>query len=276
MHRRIALTLAVACSAPALAQETATPPGPVVTEPAPSSAPLTTQGPPAASPAPLTIQAPAGKPAGGATNDPPEIIVDPEGPGTDHGESSRVRLPPPGPGREAFLRDFLRVDPKSNTPFVGNKEMSASDFYGRIGRPDLVAASDGQTRKRIWLMAAATLVTAAGVGAGVLVLSNAQSLNDPACFVNGNTSYNTCVDRNHQTTLIGGLIIAGAVAAGGGVLTWALTTQEMVTPSKETVRLATEYNRNLAVRHGAPAGATLQLLPSIGPQGASLSARLTF
>ena len=111
---------------------------------------------------------------------------------------------------------------------------------------------------------------------GVVVLGNVQNLNDPACFVNGQASYNNCVDRSKQTTLIGGLIIAGAVAVGGGILTWALTTPEMVTPSRETVRLATEYNRNLAIRHGAPSGAKLELLPSIGPGGASLSARLTF
>ena len=159
---------------------------------------------------------------------------------------------------------------------MGHEVISASEFYGRIGRPDLVAASDGQTRKRIWLMALATAVTAAGVTTGVVVLGNTQNLNDPACFVNGQTSYNDCVDRSKQTTLIGGLIIAGAVAVGGGILTWALITPEMVTPSQETVRLATEYNRNLAIRHGAPSGAKLELLPSIGPGGASLSARLTF
>jgi hypothetical protein len=283
MHRRIALTLAIAWSTPVLSQGTTgaqVPPEPTSTpaastDPAPSSAPLTTPAP-ATSQAPLRVQAPAGKPVGGATTDPPDIIIiDPEGPGTDRGESSRVRLPPPGPGREAFIRDFLRVDPKSNTPFVGHEVISASEFYGRIGRPDLVAASDGQTRKRIWLMALATAVTAGGVTAGVVVLGNAQSLNDPACFVS-QTSYNNCVDRSKQTTLIGGLMIAGAVAVGGGILTWALTTSEMVTPPQETVRLATEYNRNLAIRHGAPSGAKLELLPSIGPGGASLSARLTF
>ena len=72
------------------------------------------------------------------------------------------------------------------------------------------------------------------------------------------------------------MIIGTAIVVAGGILTWGLLTPEMVTPSEETVRLATEYNRNLAVRHGAPSGAQLQILPSIGPQGASLTARITF
>ena len=105
---------------------------------------------------------------------------------------------------------------------------------------------------------------------------NAQNINDPHCLVNGVAGYNECVDRANQTTLIGGLIIGLGVVVGGGILTWALLTPEMVTPPEETVHLATEYNRNLAVRHGAPSGAQLQILPSIGPQGASLTARLTF
>jgi len=213
---------------------------------------------------------------GAAAQDPKEIIIEAESPHTDRGEKSRVRLPPPGPGREAFLREFIRVDPRANAPFVGTEFLSAKEFYGRIGRTDLVAASDGQTRKRIWLMSAATLVTAAGVAGGVVVLGNAQNLNDPRCFSNGNVSYNDCVDRANQTTLIGGLMVGLAVVVGGGILTWALLTPEMVTPPEETVHLATEYNRKLAVRHGAPEGAQLEILPSFGPKGGSLAFRLTF
>jgi hypothetical protein len=278
MQRRIAMTLAIAWTMPVLAQGTTeiqVPPSPAPAAPAAPAArpaaPLTVTGDTPATPA-AQMKAPAAGPAG----DPNEIIVESEGPNTDRGEGNRVRLPPPGPGRQAFLRDYIRVDPRANAPFVGTEFLSAKEFYGRIGRTDLVDASDARTRKRIWLMAAATLVTAAGVGVGAVVLGNAQSLNDPACFTNSNTSYNECVDRANQSTLIGGLIIGTAVAVGGGILTWALLTPEMVTPSEETVRLATEYNRKLAVRHGAPAGARLEILPSFGPKGASLSARLTF
>jgi len=276
----MALTLAIGWTMPVLGQgttETQVPPA------SPEVAPAARQPsvPPAAEApavAPLTVTTDA--PRAGATPQTPaeqkEIIIEPESPHTDRGEKSRVRLPPAGPGREAFLREFIRVDPRANSPFVGRESISAKEFYGRIGRTDLVAESDGQTRKRIWLMSAATLVMAGSVAGGLVVLGNAQNINDPHCLVNGVAGYNECVDRANQTTLIGGLIIGLGVVVGGGILTWALLTPEMVTPPEETVRLATEYNRNLAVRHRAPSGAQLQILPSIGPQGASLTARLTF
>jgi hypothetical protein len=288
MHRPTALALAIAWSVPAFAQgqpEIQVPqtPPPAAT-PAPSTvsgdAPPAATAPAAAAPAavPLTVTGEAGRsaPAMQQPANPNEIIVESDSPLTDRGEGNRVRLPPPGPGRQAFLKEYIRVDPRANAPFVGTDFLSAKEFYGRIGRTDLVAASDSQTAKRIWLMSAATLVTVAGVAGGVLVLSNAQSLNDPRCFSNGNTSYNDCVNRANETTLIGGLIIGLAVAVGGGILTWALLTSEMVTPPEETVRLATEYNRKLSVRHGAPEGVQLQFLPSVGPKGASFALRLSF
>jgi hypothetical protein len=302
MHRPIALALAIAWSVPAFAQgqpeiqvpETPPPaaapapsPAPAVpaAAPAPAAPPTVTGDTPPAAPAaaapaavPLTVTGDAGRsgPAVQQPADPKEIIVESDSPHTDRGEGNRVRLPPPGPGRQAFLKDYIRVDPRANAPFVGTDFLSAKEFYGRLGRTDLVAASDSQTAKRIWLMSAATLVTVAGVAGGVMILGNAQSLNDPRCFANGNVSYNDCVNRANETTLLGGLIIGLAVAVGGGILTWALLTPEMVTPPEETVRLATEYNRKLAVRHGAPEGAQLQFLPSVGPKGASLSFRLSF
>jgi len=296
MHRPIALALAIAWSVPAFAQgqpEIQVPQAPPpAAAPAPSpapAAPLTVTGdaPPAAptpaaavpaAAAPLTVTGEAGRAASPAQQpaDPNEIVIEQDEGKTNRGEGHRVRLPPPGPGRQAFLKEYIRVDPRANAPFVGTDFLSAKEFYGKIGRPDLVVASDSQTAKRIWLMSAATLVTVAGVAGGVLILGNAQSLNDPRCFANGNVSYNDCVNRANETTLVGGLIIGLAVAVGGGILTWALLTPEMVTPPEETVRLATEYNRKLAVRHGAPEGAQLQFLPSVGPKGASLSLRLSF
>ena len=288
MYRPIALALAVAGSMPAFAQgqpeiqvPQTPPPAAAPAAAAPQTAPPAATAPAAAAPAavPLTVTGDSTRsgPAVQKSADPNEIIIESDESKTNRGEGHRVRLPPPGPGRQAFLKEYIRVDPRANAPFRGTDFLSAKEFYTQIDRPDLVAASDSQTAKRIWLMSAATLVTVGGIAGGVIVLGNAQNLNDPRCFANGNTSYNDCVNRANQTTLIGGLIIGLAVAVGGGILTWALLTPEMVTPPEETVRLATEYNRKLSVRHGAPPDAAqLQFLPSVGPKGASLSFRLSF
>jgi hypothetical protein len=49
----------------------------------------------------------------------------------------------------------------------------------------------------------------------------------------------------------------------------------MVTTPKETVRLATEYNLALAQKHGAT-GSRLQIVPSLSPGHAGLTARVSF
>ena len=234
------MTLAIACSAPVLAQgttEAQVPPAPPAATPAPT-APAPAPAPAEAqSASPLTVTGQPGEVETAIPANPKEIIIPSEGPGVTRGEHQRVRLPPPGPGREAFIRDFIRVDPKANAPFVGTDFISAKEFYGKIGRPDLVAESDGRTRKRIWLMAAATAVAIGGVATGVVVLGAAEPQR-PGLLANSTVSYNECVDRSQQTTLIGGLIIGTAIVVAGHPHL-GLVTPEMVTASEETVRLAT-------------------------------------
>lgn len=209
---------------------------------------------------------------------PPEIIIDPNGPGAQVGDPNRVPLPPAGPGRDAFMAQFIRVIPNDNEAMLGNHAISASEFYTRVNRPDLVARAEERTRQRIWLIAGSAVVLAAGVTTGVVVIGNAQNVNDPACFVNGNVSYNDCVDR-HQTTTNTGIVILGAtVVAAAGLLTWAMLIPEMVTPPEETVRLAAEYNRALGQKYGAgtPPGKSLRILPQLAPGYAGLTAQLRF
>jgi hypothetical protein len=204
-----------------------------------------------------------------------EILIDATGPNANHGESTRVPLPPEGPGRQAFLAGFVRVSPRDNEASSGGRVLSAFDFYNRVGRPDLAARADERTRQRIWLISGSVLTLAAGTATGVFVVGNAQNVNDPACFARGNISYNDCVDRNKATTLYGSLIIVAGVVVAASLLTWAFLIPEMVTTPEETVHLATEHNRDLARNYGAT-GASLQILPSIAPGYAGLTARLRF
>ena len=204
-----------------------------------------------------------------------EILLDSTGPESQHGDSTRVPLPPQGPEREAFLREFIRVIPRDNEAQIGDRTLSAFEFYNRVDRPDLAARADERTRQRIWLISSSVLVLAAGVAGGAVVLSNAQDVNDPVCFVNGNFSYNECVDRHQHTQTIGIAIIGAAVVVAGGLLTWGLLTPEMVTTPEETVRLAVGYNRALAQKHGAT-GSRLRVLPVLAPGFAGLTARLSF
>ena len=205
---------------------------------------------------------------------PVEILVDP-GPGK-HEDSRRVVLPPEGPERDAVLQEFIRVDTRANEAFVNSRSLSAHDFYTRAGRPDLAARADERTRQRVWLIAGSVVTLAASATAGAIVLSNAQSLNDPACFVGAtNVAYNDCVDRNNKTTTIGAGIILAGVVVSASLLTVALLIPEMVTTPEETLHLAIEANRALAQKHGAPQS-RLELVPAIAPGYQGLAARLTF
>jgi hypothetical protein len=204
-----------------------------------------------------------------------EILIDVTGPNAKHGESTRVPLPPEGPGREAFLADFVTVNPRDNEASSNGRSISAFDFYNRVGRPDLAARTDERTRQRIWLISGSVLTFAAGTVAGIVVNNNAQNLNDPACFANNNHSYNDCVERSKATTLHGSIIIGAGVVVAASLLTWAFLIPEMVTPPEETLHLATQYNRELARKYGAT-GARLQIVPSLAPGYAGLTARFRF
>jgi hypothetical protein len=204
-----------------------------------------------------------------------EEIVDPGGPGAHHGASTKVPLPPEGPAREAFLKEFISVDPRANETTLGGKPLSAFEFYRRVDRPDLADRADERTRQRVWLLSGSALILVAGVTAGAIEFATAQNLNAPACFTNGTVSYNACVDAHNQNKTIGMVLIITSVSLAAGLLTWALLIPEMVTTPEETVTLATTYNRGLSKKYGAP-GATFHLLPTFAPGYTGLVARLTF
>jgi hypothetical protein len=204
-----------------------------------------------------------------------EILIESTGPNAQHGDSTRVPMPPEGPGRQAFLEEFIRINPRDNEATAGGRTLSAYDFYNRVGRSDLAVQADERTRQKIWLISGSVLSLAAGATIGAVVIGNAQNVNVPECVAGGAPTYNECVDRNTRTTLIGSVIIGAGVVVGASLLTWACLIPEMVTTPDETVRLATGFNRDLARKYGAT-GASFQILPSIAPGYAGLSARLTF
>jgi hypothetical protein len=179
-----------------------------------------------------------------------------------------------------FLREMLHVMPRSSDVYIGTskQQLSAAEFYRMVGRPDLISAVRGQQQKRAWLYLTSVITLGAGIASGIIVMNNAQDLNDPACFTRGAVSYNECVDRNNKTTLIGaGLVGAGAVI-GGLFFTLAATTSDYVTSPDETAQLAARYNQALSRRMTGQASTTkFDVTPVFGGKGGSgLMARLRF
>ena len=105
---------------------------------------------------------------------------------------------------------------------------------------------------------------------------NAQNVSDPACFAQGVTSYNRCIDSAQKSSLYGALLIGGGVVVGGLLLTIAALTPDMVTTPEETSKLADHYNRNLVKRLNAVAEPRVSIAPVFGPGGGGLAARFTF
>jgi hypothetical protein len=217
-----------------------------------------------------------GSGAGALAQDRPgagEILIDATGPDAHH-ERRSVPLPPEGPEREAFMREFLVVDLHENSVREGKRTLSASEFYARVERTDLVAQAEDRTRQRIWLMGGGGALAVASVVAGVVVMSSAKNINSPSCSTDV-FAHNACVDSHKSTTTAGALILVAGVALGTGLFTWGAMTPEMVTSPRETLRLAADHNLELARKHGAK-GAQLQLIPTLAPGHAGLLARLTF
>lgn len=204
---------------------------------------------------------------------PGEILIESTGPNAHH-ERRSVPLPPEGAQRDAFMKDFLRVDLQTNAVRDASGSISPTEFYTRVQRTDLAARAEERRRQRIWLMGGGGAVAVAGVVAGILVMSTAQNTNTPGCNADVST-HNACLESSSKTSTAGALILTAGLAVGTGLFTWGVLTPEMVTTPNETVRLATEYNLALAQKHGAT-GARLQILPTLAPGHAGLVARVSF
>ena len=206
---------------------------------------------------------------------PGEILVDPRSPNLENEAPDHLPLPPEGPERDLFLSRFIWVDPRSNEGTLRDHRLSPREFYLRVGRPDLAAWSEDRTRQRIWLMGGGVVMLLAGVVSGVLVMAGAPDSSSAACGPQTSPTYADCVDRSQRATTGGAILIGAGVGLGGALVVLGLSTPEMVTTPEETVRLAADYNRELANRKEKE-GARLRIVPALAPGYAGLSARLTF
>jgi hypothetical protein len=190
----------------------------------------------------------------------------------------KEELPPPGLARETYDREKLRVRPNHTDVFTyhGARKLSAVEFYRLMGRGDLASASEWRKSERALLYTFSFLTFAAGVASGIFVTTNAQSLNDPACFSHGVSSYNQCVDNSSKSSLYGAALIAGGVVVGGLLFTIAALTPDMVTGPEETAKMVEQYNRNLSRKLAAAAEPKVSVTPVFGKDGGGIAARLTF
>jgi len=207
----------------------------------------------------------------------PDVVIDVKQPEREW--STGVEKPPPGPGREAFDAQAVSVDAILNEVKRGGRPLPASDFYRLMERPDLVAWSEDRTRQRIWLISGGTIVALAGVVAGVVVMGTGPDTSSPECQTTQYQDYSNCLDRASKAQMTGAFILGASLAVGGVLFVWGMNIPEMVTPADQTLKMGTEYNRTLSVKHGGSppsSGIRFRLLPAVAPGYAGLTARLSF
>jgi hypothetical protein len=177
----------------------------------------------------------------------------------------RIKLPPAGPTRELFIHERLIVPTHSNDVYTGRgtHQLSAVEFYRLMGRGDLAAESESRKTTRGWLYTASFLTFAGGVAAGIVVSTQAQSLNDPHCYAHGVPGYNDCVERSSNQSLLGAALIGGGVLVGGLFATWAALTPDMVTTPDETAKMAAKYNRELSRKLSEPSVSVTRCLAQV-------------
>jgi hypothetical protein len=207
----------------------------------------------------------------------PDIVIDVKQPEQEW--STGVEKPPPGAGRDAFDAQAVSVDAILNEVKRGGKPLPARDFYRLMERPDLVSWSEDRSRQRIWLISSGTVVALAGVVAGVFVMGTGPDTSSPECQTTRYQDYSNCLDQASKAQMTGAFILGASLAVGGVLFVWGMNIPEMVTPAEQTLKMATEYNRGLSVKHGGSppsSGVRFQLVPAVAPGYAGLAARLSF
>ena len=206
--------------------------------------------------------------AGAEPQSQPEILIDPNGPGADHGDSTRVPLPPAGPERDAFLKEFITVIPRPTRP---------SWHAGPLGPRVLPAGGAPGPGRAGGRAHPAAHLAHLRLGAGARRRRHRRrggvrqrpEPERPGLLRHATASSTTSASTPTTRPPTIGMLYRPSVAIAAGLFTWAMLIPEMVTTPEETVKLATGYNRALAKKYGAPGARSTCSRPS--PPGSAAS-----
>ncbi len=206
-----------------------------------------------------------------------------------------------GPNRpelRAFLRSYIAYDVSTGTATEGQAQVPVprDELFRRLGRPDLIdAASSRRVERAVLLSAAAVSVVAGAIGA-FAIMADSPDVNSawctPTIYVRNNKeiipkdafkTYNEeCVPRVRAHMIWSGVAGVGGLFLGAGLLTWAINLPIDGAPRSTIAGLVATYNGSLRQRLREPGsteptpGARLEVTPSVGLNGGSVTARLTF
>jgi hypothetical protein len=125
--------------------------------------------------------------------------------------------------------------------YRGASVLTPRDFFGLVGRTDLVQRSESNLTRRRWFVGSAIAVAVAGIALGVVLLALTPDPNAPYCV----SSVQRSQQCDEQIGLYnrGGIIsISSGVVLGGVLAVLGLLNNPDVRSPKELVLMVDAYN----------------------------------
>ncbi|MBL8913776.1 MAG: hypothetical protein JNM17_23945 [Archangium sp.] len=201
------------------------------------------------------------------------LADEPSAPPVMSTEAAEVAQVPTG-----FLDQALKVNVKNEiTEGRSGNRLTHRQVFERMGRTDLIAESLAREQRRTLLAITGGIIAGVAIGAGITVIATGPKLASPECEADVRIYNEICVPRANAHNYTGTAIIVGGVVTGLLLGTIAYWSDPNVLTRDETASLIGTYNSQLAKRlKNSPSGLKLKLMPSIGPDGAALTASLKF
>ncbi len=189
--------------------------------------------------------------------------------------AGQISEPPPPPAvgvtPPAFFDEALVWDSTQNAPLLGRekKVLGRLEFYERVGRLDLVAASNSAMHRRIGFAVASGVLAVTGVVAGIVMLSKSPNMNSAFC-VDSVDNYNFCNTQNRFQQIGGIVFVAAGLGSAMLLATIAYWQSPEVVDRDETIHLVSQYNATL-LKKLRDVPNSLRWMPAVSPEGGMLA-----
>jgi hypothetical protein len=157
-----------------------------------------------------------------------------------------------------------------------HRELTAVQLFEVLGRSDLVAQANTNSKRRTALVISGVSVAVVGLGAGIALLATAPNLQTGRCNMEADYYNNVCLPRNSAHQIGGAASIAGGIIIGailGSVAWWS---RPEVFTRYELGKFIDQHNAELVNASKKPSSFHFELSPSVSPSFAGLVATGTF
>ena len=192
----------------------------------------------------------------------------------------------PAPHVRLFLQEYVAYDASTGEATRGQSKtpMSREELYRLLGRPDLVDTADAHRTQRTVLFVGAGAAIVGGIVAGLALRANIPEMNSAYCTSDVRVYNEECDPQMRKYEVLSAVAMVSGALVGGGLIAWGSSISTDGATRTAIAGMVASYNGNLMHRlresgtttRTAGSGARLDVMPSVGPGGGSVQARLTF